>query len=84
MYCADLIPGYREVDWHAPIWKDHDEAVDGEIDDRMLHRHPEGFKWSCCDKPNGRLGCNRNRHKPNRAKRVLKYRPNPAKRIRIA
>jgi hypothetical protein len=51
-------PGELEVDWNGDFWADHDENCHGPIDTNTHRREfPEGFIWSCCEKPGDASGC---------------------------
>ncbi|KAM7212607.1 hypothetical protein V8F06_012028 [Rhypophila decipiens] len=55
--------GELEPDHDADIWADHDENCQGEITaDNFGKSHPEGFIWTCCEKPGDEEGCKLGRH----------------------
>ncbi|KAF5534940.1 hypothetical protein FPHYL_13321 [Fusarium phyllophilum] len=64
--------GELEVDYDADVWADHDENCHGTIDtDSMREENPDGFVWTCCDKPGDKAGCTFGRHEadPNKSRR---------------
>jgi len=67
---ADMhVTGELEVDYDADIWADHDENCHGTIDtDSMRAEYPEGFVWTCCDKPGDEAGCTWGRHEADPTK----------------
>ncbi|KAF5601044.1 hypothetical protein FPANT_1908 [Fusarium pseudoanthophilum] len=51
----------------------HDENCHGTIDtESMREENPEGFVWTCCDKPGDEAGCYRGRHEadPTKSRRA--------------
>ncbi|GKT98447.1 hypothetical protein FLAG1_03944 [Fusarium langsethiae] len=55
--------GELEVDYDAHVWADHDERCHGTIDsEEMRKENPEGFTWTCCDKPGDKTGCKLGKH----------------------
>ncbi|KAI1057560.1 hypothetical protein LB506_001054 [Fusarium annulatum] len=58
-----------EVDYDADVWADHDENCHGTIDtDSMREENPEGFVWTCSDKPGDEAGCTFGRHEADPTK----------------
>ncbi|RTE68946.1 hypothetical protein BHE90_016676 [Fusarium euwallaceae] len=61
--------GELEVDWDGDFWADHDENCHGPIDtEENREDYPEGFFWTCCDKPGDTLGCRKGKHQADRTK----------------
>ncbi|UZP33139.1 hypothetical protein NXS19_000955 [Fusarium pseudograminearum] len=62
--------GELEVDYDADAWADHDESCHGTIDtEEMRKENPDGFIWTCCDKPGGgEAGCKLGKHEADPAK----------------
>ncbi|RTE69316.1 hypothetical protein BHE90_016304, partial [Fusarium euwallaceae] len=61
--------GERKVDWDGDFWADHDENCHGPIDtEENREDYPEGFFWTCCDRPGDTLGCRRGKHQADRTK----------------
>lgn len=53
--------GDLEVDEDTDLWDDHDEEIDGPIDD-LKDEVPEGFKYNCCDATGDQEGCRTGPH----------------------
>lgn len=55
--------GDLEADYESGVWADHDEKTHGPIDtEENREDYPEGFDWSCCDKPGDEPGCKVGHH----------------------
>ncbi len=54
--------GYREADYSAEVWADHDENCHGRISD-LEEECPEGYEWTCCERSGDKEGCKRGPHR---------------------